>query len=122
MEKGVTPRHLCVPAPGYTTGHIVLAYGHEVRVRRHWPVEEAGKDQFGNFIGPFELPSLAFSPSGHPGVSYYDSANSTIKYAAGTIVRMPLDALVDVLDSLTLRLRQATRRVRPSLSRQPSSS
>ena len=106
----------------YTPGHIVLAYGHEQLPLRHWLVEEAGKDQFGNFIGPFELPSLAFSPSGHPAISYYDSANSTIKYAAGTIVRMPLDALFDILGSLMLRLRQATSHVWSSLSRQSSSS
>jgi len=105
----------------YTTGHIVLAYGRSYMLR-HRLVDEAGKDQLGNFVGPFELPSLAFSPSGHPGISYYDTANSTIKYAAGTIVRVPLDALVDVLDSLMQGLFQATRRVRFSLGRQRSSS
>lgn len=105
----------------YTPGHIVLAYGGNYSFR-HWLVDEAGKDQLGNFVGPFELPSLAFSPSGHPGISYYDSANSTIKYAAGTIVRMPLDAFFDFLDFLMQGVRQATRRVRSSLSRQPTAS
>jgi hypothetical protein len=85
--------------------------GRRSRQRSTWKLRRA-----------FELPSLAFSPSGHPGISYYDSANSTIKYAAGTIVRMPLDAVVDFLDFLMQGVRQATRRVRSSLSRQSTAS
>jgi hypothetical protein len=106
----------------FTNGHIVLVYGYDTWGPTYFLVEEAGKDQLGNFVGPFELPSLAFSPSGHPGISYYDSANSTIKYAAGTIVRLPLDAFFDFLDFLMQGIRQATRRVRSSPSRQTSSS
>ena len=109
---GIWPWELGI---AYTPGHIELAYGGNYSFRR-WLVDEAGKDQLGNFVGPFELPSLAFSPSGHPGISYYDSANSTIKYAAGTIVRMPLDAFFDFLDFLMQGVRQATRRVRSSLN------
>jgi hypothetical protein len=88
----------------YTNAHIVLAYGHYSAPLGYSLVEKAGKNQLGQFIGPFELPALAFSPSGQPAITYYDSANSTIKYAAGTIVRMPLDALDDLFEFLRSRL------------------
>jgi hypothetical protein len=102
----------------FTNGHMILAYGYDTWAPGYYRVEEAGKDQLGNFVGPFELPSLAFSPTGQPGISYYDSANSTIKYAAGTIVRLPFDTVFDILESLLLRLRLARSRSSPGADSQ----
>jgi hypothetical protein len=50
----------------------------------HFTVEQAGKNQFGEFVGPFTMTSLAFSPSGQPAISYYDRADGSIKYAIGS--------------------------------------
>src|SRR3954470_6979650 len=51
----------------------------------HFLVQQTGKDQDGNWAGPFTLTSLAFSPTGQPAISYYDRANGTIRYAIGTL-------------------------------------
>jgi hypothetical protein len=46
-------------------------------------VEKAGKTN-GQIVGDFGSPSLAFSPSGQPAISYYDRGNFSIKYAVGS--------------------------------------
>jgi hypothetical protein len=99
------PSHPWERAFSYTDGHVRCAVGHAYALWGVFTVERAGKDQAGNLIGPFELTSVAFSPSGqHLGVSYYDSANSTIKYAVGTIVRIPIDTVIDFISSSLGRL------------------
>jgi len=100
----------------YTDGHVKYAHGQGWSLKPNFLVEEAGKNQAEELIGPFEWTSLAFSPSGQPAISYYDSANYTIKYAVGTIVRTPLDDLISFLGGLMLRMSSAMRRVpKPSL-------
>ena len=48
-------------------------------------VERAGKDNQGNFVGPFSLTSLGISPTGTPAIAYYDRATGAIRCAIGTL-------------------------------------
>jgi hypothetical protein len=104
-------------AVSYSDGHVRCAVGHAYGGWSVFTAEKAGKDQAGNMIGPFMLTSVAFGPSGQVGISYYDSANSTIRYAGGTIVRMALDHLSDWLS--TTMSRRMPRRPR-AMAKEPA--
>ncbi len=97
------------PARAYERG---MSYDFDGSVRYslgygigHLLVEAPGKTQSGALIGPFELTSTAFSTAGRPAISYYDISNNTIKIALGTIVRMPLDYVADIVERLLRLLR-----------------
>ena len=97
------------PARAYERG---MSYDFDGSVRYslgygigHLLVEAPGKTQAGALIGPFELTSTAFSAAGRPAISYYDISNNTVKVAVGTIVRLPLDYVAEIVEQLLRILR-----------------
>lgn len=93
----------------YTDGHVKYGHGYGLALTMNFLVEEAGKNQAGELVGPFEWTSLAFSPTGHPAIAYYDTSNHTIKYAVGTVFITPRDHLSSLLSNLLFRVRSALR-------------
>src|SRR5262249_12404022 len=112
VEKGETGSVACFPGPPTSSSGIAFTMGGgELRYFHLWggdfQVERPGKTPTGEWIGPFAMPSLAFSPSGQPAISYYDISNSTIKYAAGTLIRTRLDFWPPFVNDLLFRMRSA---------------
>jgi hypothetical protein len=98
-------------------GELNYALGPDNGWLTHFTVEQPGKTQTGELIGPFALPWHAFSPSGQPAISYFDTANYTIKYAIGTIFRTPLDDVSEFVGTLLFRMGSVVRLVKNLSSR-----
>ena len=59
----------------------------------HFLVDQSGKNQAGQQVGPYALPTLVFSPTGQPAISYYDRTSGAINYAIGTVSQMLRDII-----------------------------